>query len=422
MTSRKPAWRGSAGWLLAACALCAIPVASAVEGANTPGLSQAVEAAWQRAADARRAEGEATRADANRRIARSFAADGPSLTYSRDDGGWYDGSRAGSGRETEVGISWPLWMPGQRRAAMEAARADVGWADANLAQARLEIAGQVREAAWNVAARQAGLELAQARVGFLGRLSEDVVRRVGAGDLARSDALSARADLLAAEAELADAQRELHASQVQWRVLTGLDTLPDADEIENEAHVDIETLVARAGPPPSLAAAEQAVRRAEGEATVARRSLGAAPELSIGAKEELDGPGVRGERSLMVSLSVPLGVGARRTLARAQAQTGLDVASAELTLARSRHAADLEAARLAIELADRQLDSERQRAALMTERMQLMQQSFAAGEIDLAALLLTTRQSAEADADLARRHADHGLAHARLLQVIGMLP
>jgi len=407
-------------WLLL-CLACAAPAASAVEG-NAPGLAQAVDAAWARAAEARRAEGESVRADAQRRIARSFAADEPSLGLSRTEGDWYGGARAGTGTETEIGLSVPLWMPGQRGAARAAAGADVAWAEANLAQARLDVAGRVREAAWEIAARQATQEQVRAKVGFLAKLATDVERRVTAGDLARSDALAARADQLAAEAELADAERELHDSVARWKVLTGLETLPDASEIENESHADVDSLLARAGTPPSLVAAEKAVQRAEAELKAVRRSLGTPPELTLGAKDEADGPGAVGERSLVMELRIPLGLGARRSLARAQAQTGLDVAQAELAIARSRYAAELEAAKLAIVLADRQLDSESRRADLLAERVRLMEQAFAAGEIDLAELLLTTRYSAEADADRARRHAEHGLAHARLLQAIGMLP
>ena len=419
---RSPASAGrrTASWLLL-CLVCVAPVASAIEG-NTPGLAQAVDAAWKRAAEARRAEGESARADANRRIARSFAADEPSFGISRTEGDWYGGSRAGTGTETEVGLSVPLWMPGQRGAARAAAGADVEWAEANLAQARLEVAGRVREAAWAIAARQATQEQVRAKVGFLAKLATDVGRRVKAGDLARSDELSARADLLAAEAELADAERELHDSVARWKVLTGLEVLPDAGEIENESHADVDSLLAKAGTPPSLVAAEKAVQRAEGELKAVRRSLGTPPELTIGAKDEADSPGVVGERSLVMELRIPLGLGARRSLVRAQAQTEFDVAQAELSIARSRYAAELEAARLAIALADRQLDSESRRADLLAERVRLMEQAFAAGEIDLAELLLTTRYSAEADADRARRHAEHGMAHARLLQAIGMLP
>ena len=418
-----PPRRSRRARLRAVClAACLLPVAAwAVEG-QTPGLSRAVEAAWRRSVEARRAEGESARADAGRRIARSLAADAPSLSLSRNEGEWYGGARAGAGVETEVGVSWPLWMPGQRRAARDAAQADVAWSDANLAVARLEIAGQVREAAWDVATRQAELDLLTARLGFLRRLADSVDHRVAAGDLARIDALSARADLLAAEAEVGDAKRALHASHAHWRVLTGLDELPDTGEIENESHVDADTLVAAAGQPPALQAAELALRRAEANLSAVRRSLGAPPELTFGAKEESEGPGALGERSLTVELSIPLGLGARRDLARAQAQTERDAAQAGLELARRRHAAELEEARLAIELADRQLESERERARLLAERVALMQRAFEAGEIDLAELLLTNRYSAEAEADSARRHAEHGLAHARLLQVIGMLP
>jgi len=241
--------------------LAVVPSAFAVEG-RTPGLARAVDAAWQRAAEARRAEGETVRAATGRHIARSFAADEPALSYSRTDGEWYGGSRAAEGRETEVVLSWPLWMPGQRGAALRAAHADIGWADANLALTRLQVAGKVREAAWGIAVRQAELELVQARVGFMKKLAEDVDRRVGAGDLARSDALAARADLLEAEAERADAQRELRAAHAEWRVLTGLEEMPDVNEIENESHVDVDKLVAAAGMPPVLTAAEQAVQRA----------------------------------------------------------------------------------------------------------------------------------------------------------------
>lgn len=408
--------------LVAACLLALAPTAWAGAGAATPGLARAVDAAWQRAAQARHAEGELDRTGYQRRIARSLAADTPSISYSREEGQWYGGRDAADGVETEVGIAWPLWMPGQRGAAIRAARADQAWAEANLSVTRLEVAGQVREAAWEVAASQAGHDLATARVTFLRKLAADVSRRVAAGDLARTDALSAEADLLAAEAELADAQRALQASHSQWKVLTGLDELPDANEIENEAHVDADSLLASAGPAPGVIAAEQAAQRARAGLSVARRSLGAAPELGISAKEEKELPGLRGDRSLIVSLSVPLGVGARRSQQRAAAQTELEASEAELAMARARQQAAVESARLVVGLADQQLENERRRVALMAERNKLVQQAFAAGEVSLAEVLLTSRQSAEADADLARRHADHGLAHARLLQVIGILP
>lgn len=92
-SSLPPRLRGRAGLLLAVAMLAVAPPAFAVEG-RTPGLARAVDAAWQRAAEARRAEGETVRAATGRRIARSFAADEPALSYSRTDGEWYGGNRA----------------------------------------------------------------------------------------------------------------------------------------------------------------------------------------------------------------------------------------------------------------------------------------------------------------------------------------
>ncbi|WP_454831834.1 TolC family protein [Pseudoxanthomonas wuyuanensis] len=399
-----------------------MPAALAAPAAEGPGLARAMEAAWQRAVEARRAQGEAARARAGHIAARSFAAEAPSLEFSRRQGDWYGGTAASDVRETEVGLSWPLWLPGQRGAAVGAARTDIEWAQANMAVARLEVAGQVREAAWEVATRQAGLELAQARVDFLSKLAGDVERRVASGDLARSDSMAARADLLAAQAEQADARRELQASHSRWSVLTGLRALPDTRDIEKDSHADLDALQAGAGQPPQLRLAELTAERAQRRLALARKSRSDAPELTLGATEESEGPGLPVERSLTLALRVPLGTRARNAPLRAQAQSEADIAEAELTLARARHAADLEDARLAVELADRQLENERDRTGLLDERAALMRKAFSAGEIPLADLLLAMRYAAEAAADFARRHAEHGLAHARFLQVIGTLP
>jgi len=399
-----------------------IVAAAEPAASETVDLARAVQAAWQRAALAREAEGELLRTDAGRRIAHSLAADAPSLEYARTEGDWYGGARAGSGREVEAGINWPLWLPGQRRAAIQAARADSGWAQSNLDLSRLEVARQVREAVWEVASAQAMLHLAGARVEFMRTLAADVARRVDAGELAYSDDLAAQADLMAAQGELADAGRSVQDSHARWKVLTGLEALPDVGEVERESAEQLEALIEGAGIAPPVRAAELALQRAGAEHQAVRRSLGAPPELSLGSKEERAAPGAPPERSVTLALRIPLGLGARRTRARVQAQTALEVAEAELVLARSQYAQDLHSARTALQLAREQRAREQRRAALLGERLGLMRQAFAAGEIDLNALLLATRLSAEADAELARRQAGYGLAHARLLHTIGVLP
>lgn len=407
--------------LVLSTASLAAPSADA-PATEAPSLAKAVEAAWQRAVEARQAQGEAARAQAGRIAARSFAAEAPSLEFSQREGSWYGGRDAASDRETEVGVAWPLWLPGQRGAALGAAQADIEWSQANLDAARLDVAGQVREAAWTVATRQAELGLAQTRTRFLRTLAADVDKRVAAGDLARSDSLAARADLLAAEAEEADARRELQTGHAQWTVLTGLQQLPDPAEIEQESHVDLAALSAQAEQSPRLRQGELAAERAQRRLDLARKSRADPPELTFGAREETAGPGAASERSLILALRVPLGTRARNAPLRAQAQSEADVAEAELIRVRAQHRADVDNARLAIELADQQLQAERSRSDLLGERARLLQAAFNAGEIPLSDLLLASRNAAEADAALARRHAEHGLAHARLLQAYGILP
>ncbi len=410
-----------AGLLLASLLLVA-PAASVAGIAGRPTLVEAVDAAWRIAVEARHADSESRRAEAGMRVARSFAADSPALAWSREEGDWYGGARAGSATETEIGLSWPLWMPGQRRAAVDASRADAAWASANLAQARLEVAARVRETAWDIAARQAELGAAQSAVDALVELAGVVERRVAFGDLATSDLLASRAGVLDAEMARDDALRRLEAARARWTVLTGYEETVDAGEMEAETRIDSRSLLSRAGTPPSLVAAEASVRRAEGERAAVRRSLGAPPELTLGAKEESDGPGAMGDRSLVLALRIPLGFGARRELAQATAQSALDVAQAELSLARSKHAADLAAARSDFEITGRQLEGARQRAELLSRRQQMMERAFAAGEIPLAELLLAHRDSRAARADLARRKAERGLAHTSLLHAIGAFP
>ena len=57
-SSLPPRHRRRAGILLAVAMLAVVPSAFAVDG-RTRGLARAMDAAWQRAAEARRAEGEA---------------------------------------------------------------------------------------------------------------------------------------------------------------------------------------------------------------------------------------------------------------------------------------------------------------------------------------------------------------------------
>ena len=63
------------------------------------------------------------------------------------------------------------------------------------------------------------------QVQVLGQLTQDVERRVRAGDLAPSDALATRSEWLAAQSQASVARQALGIQQTHWQLLTGLPPL-----------------------------------------------------------------------------------------------------------------------------------------------------------------------------------------------------
>lgn len=377
-------------------------------------LDEAIRSAWQRATEGRQAEGESRRAEAGKRAARSLAPEPLTLELSQYSGRWY-GDEAAT-RETEVGVALPLWMPGQRKTANRAADSDLAWAGANAEVARLELARRVREAAWGVVEQRGARELAAARVHSLEQVGADVRRRVRVGELAETDGMAAESETLAAQVELDQAQRELLDAQAQWQLLTGLDEVPDPERPAPAA-------AAEPAQHPAVLRARYEAERARERLELARQSRRAAPELSIGVKdersEEIAGDTVR---SLGVALRVPLGSRSLNAPRLAEAENELALAENAQRLALEAQTREIALAREGEAAAMRQLEAARQGAELLRRRAQLLRRSFDAGEIALVDLLRALEQSAEADSALASRRTAHGLAIARLLQAYGTSP
>src|SRR3989344_5346859 len=128
-------------------------------------------------------------------------------------------ARAGGAQELEVGVALPLWLPGQRSRSQALVTQEEQALDARLDSARLQLAGQVREAWWAWQRARAELALAGAQVEHAQALSQDVHRRVRAGDLAPADAH--QADGALALAQSAQARAEGQSVQA-WQALQGL--------------------------------------------------------------------------------------------------------------------------------------------------------------------------------------------------------
>jgi cobalt-zinc-cadmium efflux system outer membrane protein len=377
-------------------------------------LGHALEAAWQRAVQARESDAQARRARAEQTAASSPWAAPPAVELNHLN----DRAHSNAGRrETEVGLVWPLWLPGQRDARAAAADAESKLADAATQAARLRVAGQVREAAWKLSAAQAEAASVAAQARYLQGIADDVQRRVQAGDLARADALAARAELLEARSAQSDADQRLQAARAHWKTLTGLEATPHLQAPPAASLSDMPT-----EEHPELRLAAQAVERARKRLDSVNLSRRDPPELSVKYREESPGFGEAAQRGIGIGLRIPFGTDSRNAPLQAAALGELDVAEATEQRLRERQDADLALARSALRSAAQQLDGTRDRAGLLRERAQLVDTSFKAGETSLPELLRAANAAAQADAALARQQAALGLAQAQLQQALGLLP
>jgi outer membrane protein TolC len=319
-------------------------------------------------------------------------------------------------RETEVGLVWPMWLPGQRSARGAAADTEIDLAQAAVQAGRLFFAGLVRDAAWTLAGQRADVDLADDHVRYLQNVANDVDRRVQAGDLARADALAARAEWLAAQAAQASARQRYETSRAQWRVLTGLEDSADPTEsspapqrVAFDDHPDARV---------ALLAAARARARLD-LVNVSRRDP---PEVILRTRQETPGRAESLLNSIGIGVRIPLGTDSRNLPLQAAALADLNVAETTVLRVQERIDADIAMARASLDSVSRQLDAERARASLLRERAGLLDTAFKAGETPLPELLRALAAAAQADNSLARQQAALGLARARLQHAFGILP
>jgi outer membrane protein, heavy metal efflux system len=355
--------------------------------------------------------GRRAQAKANRSAAEALWAAPPALELSHR-GEPLRGGSSGQ-RESEIGLAWPLLLPGQRAARGASAQADLDAAEAAERAAKLRIAGEVREAAWLLLARQAEAAVAEALQRSLQAVADDVERRVRSGDLARTDALAARAELLAARASAADARQRVLSARAQWHLRTGMDPLEDPGEAPVEQAVELH---------PELALAARSAEGARRRLQLVRSSRREPPELALRYRHEVPAANFPTENSIGIGVRIPFGTADRNLPREAAALAELDVAQAEERRLGERLEAEAGNARAAAAAAQEQLAAEEARAVLLRERGALLEKSFAAGETALPELLRGVAALAQSEGGVARQRAELGLARARLNQALGVLP
>ncbi len=355
-------------------------------------------------------------AQAERQVAESWLVAPPSLNVAQREG--VSAATRGE-RETELGVSLPLWRWDQRARSQASAAAEAAWAHASQQVALWRVAGQVREAAARVRLAQADLVQVNAQQQLLAKLAEDVARRVRAGDLAPADELAARAELLGWEAQTAQARWSLQADMSAWQTLTGLSVLPLAEPlaIAGVTPAAMGDLAAH----PEAQLASLVVERARARVASASQLAGAAPELGVSWRQERANLG-GAQNSVALSLKLPFGTATHLQPPLAAALAEQDTALAEQAQTRRQLSAQLELAQAHWANTQAQATTEQARARLLRQRGQWLQRSFSVGETSLPDLLRALSAAAQAEAAAARQQAALAQAWARLQHAQGLMP
>ena len=378
--------------------------------------AQALDAAWARSPLHAEAQGRQRVADAARQVADAWLAAPLSMNVAQREGV----SAATQGeRETELGVSLPLWRWEQRARSQASAAAETAWAHASQQVARWRVAGLVREAAARVRLAQADLLQVNAQQQLLSTLAEDVARRVRAGDLAPADELAAKAELLGWEAQTSQARWSQQAELTAWQTLTGLSALPmdEPEALAKAVQAPTDDLAAH----PEAQLASLAVERARARVASASQLAGAAPELGVSWRQERANLG-GAQNSVALSIKLPLGTARYLQPPLAAALAEQDTTLAEQAQTQRQLIAQLELAQAHWVNTQAQVKAEQERARLLRQRSQWLQHSFAAGETALPDLLRALSAAAQAEVASARQQAALAQAWARLQHAQGLMP
>jgi cobalt-zinc-cadmium efflux system outer membrane protein len=314
-------------------------------------------------------------------------------------------------RELIIDLAAPVWLPGQRGAYGNTVQAGVAEFEARLLLRRLEVAGLLRDAWWATASAARDVRVARDRLTTSRDIARDVQRRVDLGDIPYTDALLARNEDLAAELGLAQAEATLVGARAVYRTLTG----------GSDPDLPPEPPAARVRAHPALLAADAGVAAAEAQARLVAATPRDNPELGVFGRNE-EGRLTEQGLSLGLRLRVPLANSGRNIPRVAAAQADLTRAVAEQALRRRLLDAEIDAARVALRLAEEAARIARRRLSLANQQLDLGRRAFNQGETGLFDLYRIRQIQLEAASTQAQADVTAGRARSRLNQALGAVP
>jgi outer membrane protein TolC len=317
-------------------------------------------------------------------------------------------------REYEAEFGVPIWLRGERSAALAAALTEGERIEAEIAAKRLEVAKRVRETYWMVAEARDKLTVAERRRATANTLAKSIRDQAQSGQALPVDAKLADADVKDAEAAIAGYRTELKQAKIAFEVLTG--SAPPAAFREHNSGS------ASSASHPRVVLRRVAIAKAQADEGLAWAVDRERPEFSAFVNNNTDTSAEPNVTSLGVRLKIPFAYDAVNEPKRAAAATEVVAAHEELALAEREVTGDVAQANARLDGARQQLAALEARRTALGSVVELTQSAQRAGQTELNDLIRARLQLFEADSALVTARVAGERAQSDVNQALGKEP
>lgn len=376
-------------------------------------LHQAIEEAWTRLPQRNTLAAQQNTAAARYLSGSALVPNAPTAM-----GSYVDDRQIGSRYNyvtSQIGVSTPVWLPGEGTATQNLARAESTAVEAQAELAHLALAAQVLQRAVDAVDARDARDVAARRLTTNQALARDLDRRFQVGESAQSDALAAEAEAASAAVSLAQAEAQLGAAQVTLAELTGSPAIPvlTMPAVSGQA--------ASGNDHPQVVAAQRQADAARAQERLVYLQDRDDPEIGVQGINEKQ-PGTRWDTRVGVTMTFHFATEARNAPRRAAAMETVTRAEVQLELARRQVLAEIGRARVMAAASGRASEAAERGAANWVKRRGQIERAWRLGEMPLIELVRANAAAYEAEAASVRARNARAASMIRLAIAEGALP
>lgn len=345
--------------------------------------------------------------------ARSLLPNAPAMTFR------HQSDTVGSGRgerEWEAEMELPVWLAGQRKAREAVANHTEATLQASQQGLVLQVSGLLRDALWDMQINAETVALFNARLATVRRLEQDVLRRIQAGELAKTDGMLAQNDTLQAQAALLKAEAELKHAKYRYITLTGLHEVPAnfAERLSSQTSLSEQH--------PVLVALQAQIASARSERSLVDLERRDNPQVILSTRTIRGGFDYLFNDSVGVKIRIPFSTESRNAPLVASAESNIARYMADLERAKLVMGMQLHEAEHNLHVTQAELSILKQQHLLAQENRRLANKAFRLGEIDLVHLMRIEAIAFEAERNVSLKTIQSQWEIARYNQAVGVLP